>query len=122
MPISEEGGLLSHPFSAHILNSSHFFSRSIQNIRIERLWRDVRKDTLEIYRQIFTHLEEEGLLDMEDSVQRLCLFLVFHPRIQASLNRTRDAWNFHKVRTAKNKTPVALWNLSRMEAISRGYR
>lgn len=54
-------------------------------------------------------------------MQRLCLFLVFHPRIQASLNRTRDAWNFHKVRTAKNKTPVALWNLSQMEAISRGY-
>lgn len=58
---------------------------------------------------------------MEDSVQRLCLFLVFQPRIQASLDRTRQGWNFHKVRTAGNKTPTAMWNLSRTEAISHGY-
>lgn len=94
---------------------------SIQNICIERLWRDVRKDTLEMVRQVFSHLEEEGLLDMEDPVQRLCLFLVFQPRIQASLDRTREAWNCHKVRTAKNKTPVAIWSISRAEAITHGY-
>ncbi|KAJ7669797.1 hypothetical protein B0H17DRAFT_1086436 [Mycena rosella] len=70
--------------------------RSLHNVRIERLWRDVRKDSLESYRQIFTYLGNTGLLDMENEIHRSCLFLVFQPRIQASLDRTRDAWNHHK--------------------------
>ncbi|KAF8170871.1 hypothetical protein K438DRAFT_1982432 [Mycena galopus ATCC 62051] len=88
---------------------------------MERLWRDVRKDTLEAYRQIFMYLEEHGLLDMENSIQRSCLYLIFQPRIQASLNHTRDAWNHHKIHTAGNKTPIAIFELSRETAIRRGY-
>ncbi|KAJ6479899.1 hypothetical protein C8R47DRAFT_983223 [Mycena vitilis] len=82
---------------------------------------DVRKDTLESFRQIFFYLGENGLLDMDDAIHRSCLFLVFQPRIQASLNRTRDAWNHHKIRTAHNKTPLAIFELSRETAIRRGY-
>jgi len=51
--------------------------RSLQNIRIERLWRDVRKDTLEMFRQIFFYLEEIGLLDMDSRIHHICLYLVF---------------------------------------------
>ncbi len=94
---------------------------SIHNVRIERLWRDVRKDSLETFRQIFMELEKMGLLDMECEVHRVCLFLVFHKRIQDSLDRTRDAWNHHKIRTERNRTPVALFELSREKAILRGY-
>ncbi|KAJ7447926.1 hypothetical protein B0H11DRAFT_1878548 [Mycena galericulata] len=78
-------------------------------------------DTLESYRQIFIYLGDNGLLDMENEIHRSCLFLVFQPRIQASLNRTRDAWNHHKIRTARNKTPIAIFELSREQAIRRGY-
>ncbi|KAG9026602.1 hypothetical protein FS837_004565, partial [Tulasnella sp. UAMH 9824] len=95
--------------------------RSIQNVRIERLWRDVRKDSLEIYRRIFLKLEEGQLLDMEDDVQRLCLYRVFQPRIQASLDCTTLAWNSHKIRTAQNKSPLALFTLSRQTAMTHGY-
>lgn len=95
--------------------------RSIHNVRIERLWRDVRKDSLEFFRQIFLYLQEIELLDMEFEIHRVCLFLVFHKRIQASLDRTRDAWNHHKLRTERNRTPVALYALDRQNAITRGY-
>ncbi|KAK0445297.1 uncharacterized protein EV420DRAFT_1314236 [Desarmillaria tabescens] len=78
-------------------------------------------DSLETFRKIFTYLEEQNLLDMENSVHRICLFLVFHPRIQASLNRTRDAWNHHQLRTEHYKTPIAIYELSREKAIRRGY-
>lgn len=90
-------------------------------MRIERLWRDVRKDSLEIYRRIFLKLEEDQLLDMEDNVQRLCLYHVFRSRIQASLDRTALAWNSHRIRTAHNKSPLALFTLSRQTAITKGY-
>ncbi|KAJ7596163.1 hypothetical protein C8J56DRAFT_754162, partial [Mycena floridula] len=96
--------------------------RSTNNVRIERLWLDVRKDTLENFRQIFKYLEDNNLLDMEDTIHCLCLYLVFQPHIQASLDRTRDAWNHHRIRTAGNRTPLApMYELSRETAIRRGY-
>ncbi|KAJ7613558.1 hypothetical protein FB45DRAFT_981796 [Roridomyces roridus] len=91
------------------------------NIRMERGWRDVRKDTLELYRQIFAYLEQSGLLDMESAVHRVCLYIIFQPRIQHSLDETRSSWNNHKIRTAGNKTPIALYQLSKTRAINRGY-
>jgi hypothetical protein len=90
-------------------------------VRIERLWRDIRKDSLETFPQIFDYLEKNTLLDMENPVHSACLFLVFHRRIQASLDRTREAWNHHRLRTMRDKTPVAIYELSREAAINRGY-
>ncbi|KAK7059560.1 hypothetical protein R3P38DRAFT_3522789 [Favolaschia claudopus] len=95
--------------------------RSRHNVRIERLWRDVRKDALETFRQIFDYLEQNGLLDMENPIHSACLYLVFHRRIQAALDRARDAWNHHRMRTQHDKTPIAIYELSRTAAITRGY-
>ncbi|KAF8953974.1 hypothetical protein BDZ97DRAFT_1678437 [Flammula alnicola] len=88
---------------------------------LERLWRDVRRDTLEVFRTLFMYLEEIGLLDMESAIHRVCLFLTFHQRIQNSLDETVASWNLHKVRTAGNKTPLALYQISREQAINQGY-
>lgn len=90
-------------------------------MRIERLWRDVRKDALETFRQIFDYLEKNELLDMENPIHSTCLFLVFHKRIQAALDRARDAWNHHRMRTQRDKTPIAIYELSRTAAMTRGY-
>ncbi|KAJ8082108.1 hypothetical protein PM082_007954 [Marasmius tenuissimus] len=95
--------------------------RSTQNVRIERAWRDVRKDTIESFRKVFMYLTEVHLLDMEDPLHRICLYIVYQPRIQASLNRTMASWNHHRMRTAQNKSPLALYELSRETAINRGY-
>lgn len=95
--------------------------RSIQNVRKERTWRDVRKDSLEAFRETFKYLEDAGLLDVKNKVHCLVLYLVYQPRIQASLNRSKDAWNLHQIRTAGNKTPIAIYELSREKAINRGY-
>ncbi|KAJ6471144.1 hypothetical protein C8R47DRAFT_1200291 [Mycena vitilis] len=54
-----------------VLHRAFLRGRSTQNIRMERGWRDVRKDTLQFFREIFLHLEEIGLLDMESSIDRL---------------------------------------------------
>lgn len=88
---------------------------------MERGWRDVRKDSLQFYHEIFIHLEDIGLLDMESPIDRVCLYIVFQPRIQASLDETLTSWNLHKLRTANNKSPYAIYELSREKAINRGY-
>lgn len=105
----------------HMFFELIFISRSLHNVRIERLWRDVRKDSLEAFRQVFMHLEEIGKLDMENPHHRSSLFLVFRRRIQQSLDRTRDAWNLHGLRTERRKIPVAIYELSREKAINGGY-
>ena len=88
---------------------------------MERNWRDVRRDTIQLFREIFQYLESSGLLDMGNMIERVCLFLVFLPRIQASLDQTRDSWNLHRMRTERYKTPQAIYELSRTKAIRAGY-
>jgi hypothetical protein len=94
---------------------------STQNIRMERNWRGVRKDTIQVFHEIFEYLEKTQLLEMDNAIHRVCLFLVFQPQIQALLDRTRDTWNLRKIRTARHKTPVAIYALSRGKAIRLGY-
>lgn len=94
---------------------------SIHNIRIERLWRDVRKDVLEYYRLLFMHLEKYGHLNMEDAIHRTALFLVYQPQVQAALHRATNAWNVHHIRTEQANSPQVLWHLSRSKALRLGY-
>ena len=67
------------------------------------------------------YLEEVGLLDMESALNCICLFITFQRQMQQSLDETVATWNLHKVRTAGNKTPLALYQLSREQAINQGY-
>lgn len=61
------------------------------------------------------------MLDMENHAHRICLYIVYQPRIQSSLNRTISSWNLHRLRTEHNKSPVSLFELSRTRAITEGY-
>lgn len=90
-------------------------------MRIERLWRDVRQGSLEFWRQIFMHLEEIELLDMGVPAHRTCIIIIFLPRIQKSLDEMRTSWNNHKLRTEGNRSPIALYELSKERAITEGY-
>lgn len=67
------------------------------------------------------YLEEIGMLDMENPVHRVCLYLVYQPRVQQSLERATNAWNNHRIRTAQNKSPIAMYELSKEKAIRLGY-
>ncbi|KAF7311732.1 Integrase catalytic domain-containing protein [Mycena indigotica] len=110
--------MIGHWGEAHM---AYLRGLSLQNIRIERSWRDIRKDALQYFREIFQHLEESQLLHMDNAIERVCLFLVYQPRIQAALDRARDSWNHHKLRTEREKTPTAIFELSRQNAIRLGY-
>lgn len=106
----------------HIFVLTYLLYRSTHNVCMERAWKDVRKETTEVYRQIFLHLENElHVLDMQNPIHRLCLYLVFQPRIQASLNNTAAAWNLHRMRTEGSKSPWSIWQLSREKGIRQGW-
>ncbi|KIM37172.1 hypothetical protein M413DRAFT_13523 [Hebeloma cylindrosporum] len=58
---------------------------------------------------------------MDSLIHRVCLFLTYYLCIQHSLDETITAWHLHKLQTAGNKTPLALYQLSKEKAIHRGY-
>ncbi|PPQ84526.1 hypothetical protein CVT25_007618 [Psilocybe cyanescens] len=58
---------------------------------------------------------------MELPVNCICFFLVYHHCIQHSFNETVVSWNLHKVCTAGNKSPLALYQINHEHAINQVY-
>lgn len=89
--------------------SSHITGRSVHNQRIERMWRDVYEHALDLFYQIFSSFEHQGTLNPDNEVHLFALHRVFIPLIQRSLDSFREAWNFHGLRTERNRSPQQLW-------------
>lgn len=83
--------------------------KSVHNIRVERLHRDVYIGVLSHYVQLFTNMEEEGLLDNLNDLHLFALHYIFIPRIQKSLDEFKAQWNSHPVSTAENSSPEQLF-------------
>ena len=90
---------------------SHITGRSVHNQRIERLWRDVRTQVVEVYRNTFYEMEEDPAINLEPENEnhQFALNLVFQPLINERLEEFRLAWNNHKIRSEGNMSPNQLW-------------
>ena len=79
---------------------SYITGRSVQNSRIERLWRDVYQLVLSSFYDLFLSLEGCGQLDPDNEEQLLCLHYTYLPIINEVLSKFVLSWNNHKIRTA----------------------
>ncbi|KAG8928962.1 hypothetical protein FRC01_005115 [Tulasnella sp. 417] len=82
---------------------------STHNQRIERLWQDVFTWTIQAFYTLFTAMETQGILNPDDRVHLWALHLIFLPRINHALGIFVETWNNHKLSTAQNQSPSALW-------------
>ena len=87
--------------------------RSVHNQRIERFWRDFRKDVIEFYKSLFETMETDYHIDFDDQVSIFCLHYLFLPRLNEDLKQYIEIWNSHKIRTENNHTPYQLLLLHR---------
>ena len=83
--------------------------QSVHNQRIERLWRDVFVGCISLFYDLFYQMEEEGLLDPTSENDLCALHYIFLPRINLHLQRFRDFYSQHRMRTAGNRSPLQLW-------------
>jgi hypothetical protein len=81
--------------------------KSTHNQRIERFWRDVYKEILSKYYLIFQYFEDREF-DVNDECSMFVLHYLFIRLINEDLDRFRNAWNNHKLRTEHGYTPNQL--------------
>lgn len=82
---------------------------SVHNQRIERLWRDLRRIVIRMYRNLFYYLETQQLLNPDDDLHIFCLQRIYIPKINKSLSEFKEQFNHHPLRTAGNKSPYQLF-------------
>ena len=83
--------------------------KSVHNIRIERLWRDLYNGCICYFHQLFILLEEANCLDPDNPIDIFSLHYTYIPWIQHQLDTFQKVWSQHKVRTAKHNSPLQLW-------------
>ena len=88
---------------------SALVGKSVHNQRIERLWRDVFEDVLANFYELFSLMEELGILDPLSENDLWCLHFAFLHHINYHLHEWSAAWSRHPLSTANNNTPLQLW-------------
>lgn len=89
--------------------ASAITGKSVHNQRIERLCRDVATHVTEFFYKLFYELEDEGICDITQDLHLTALHFTFLPDINRRMNEFRVAWNRHRLRTERNRSPKQLW-------------
>uniref|UniRef100_A0A8C6PT05 Integrase catalytic domain-containing protein n=1 Tax=Nothobranchius furzeri TaxID=105023 RepID=A0A8C6PT05_NOTFU len=83
--------------------------RSTHNQRIERLWRDLWRGTTNVYWDLFHHLEDEGIIDIDNEMHLWALHYIYLPRINRDLTDFTQQWNNHGLRTERHLSPLQMF-------------
>lgn len=95
--------------------------KSVHNQHIERLWRDEAKEVTDFFYHLFYELEDEGACDITQDMHLCAMRITFLPVINARMNEFRRAWNSHRLRTERNRSPEQLWTQGMLPNANSGH-
>lgn len=82
---------------------SYVVGPSTANQRIERYWREARRNTTGFHIDFFKTMIDNNVLNNKDILDREILRFCFAHLIQRDLNRAVDEWNSHRVRAQASR-------------------
>jgi len=80
----------------------------------------MRCSVLDKYRHLFTRMEDESILNPDNSIDLYCLHRVFIPSINEDLQKFTSSWHNHPLSTEANQTPLQLWHIGLSEEDNTG--
>jgi hypothetical protein len=83
---------------------SHKYGTSTRNQRIENWWSHFRKSCSGWWINFFKDLTDDGTVDLESTLHKECLWFCFQGILQASLNKMKEYWNTHYIRSSPHET------------------
>ncbi|KAL0060558.1 hypothetical protein AAF712_012678 [Marasmius tenuissimus] len=100
---------------------SYLWGRSVHNIRIERLWGDVRVNITSVWDERFTDLEMNAALNVYNRNHIWLLHLLFLPIINEEMEFWYKSWNQHKiaVKGGVSRSPEDMFGF---DMLAHGYR
>lgn len=67
------------------------------------------------YHEVLHSMEDDGLLDVSNTLHIFLLHFVFLPRLGRDLQTFTAGWNQHPLCTEGNMTPQQLWDLGLLQ-------
>ncbi|TRY54094.1 hypothetical protein DNTS_029487 [Danionella cerebrum] len=65
--------------------------------------------TISVLYTLFSFLEREGIVDIENEMHIWALHFVYLPRINRDLNAFTQQWNNHGLKTERQQTPMQIF-------------
>ncbi|KAJ8076537.1 hypothetical protein AAF712_007836 [Marasmius tenuissimus] len=84
---------------------SYIWGRSVHNVRIERLWVDVRAQITATWEERFTELELQLGMDINNQNHVWLLQLLFIPIMNEDMEFWRESWNNHDISVRNGSGP-----------------
>jgi hypothetical protein len=85
------------------------------SVRVESLRRDLWSAVTCQYYNLLHSLEEEGYLDLSNSIHLFFVGYVFLPHLRADLQHFTESRNNHPLSTKANLTPHQLWHIGMLQ-------
>ena len=81
---------------------AHRYVPSPRNQRIESWWSILSKTRTIWWRNFFSDLEFQGILDLSDELNKECLWYTFSGLIRKELDHLKEHWNTHRIRKSRH--------------------
>ncbi|KAF5337056.1 hypothetical protein D9611_002909 [Ephemerocybe angulata] len=99
---------------------SYIFGKSVHNVRIERLWVDYHAGHTQPWYLLFHDLELSHGLNHENNNHLWLLHHLFLGAMNAAAQQWVAAWNSHRIRTQRSRTPEDIFFFGLVELGCRG--